>query len=82
MFTVIDVLFQAFTISTNRLREHELRSADMVIAPRIPPTSGQFGLGERERLVQIGRDAAMAALPRIWTLLHRARASEALDARE
>ena len=82
MFTVIDVLFQAFTISMNRLREHELRSADMVIAPQIPATSGQFGLGERERLVQIGRDAAVAALPRIRALLQRARASKPVDARQ
>ena len=71
LFTVIDVLFQAFTISMSRLREYELRAADVVIAPDIPPTSGQFGLGERERLVQIGREAAVAALPRIRAVLKR-----------
>lgn len=73
LFSVLDVLFQAFTISTNRLREHELRAADVVIAPEIPPTTGQFGLGERERLIQIGREAANAALPRIRAALRRYR---------
>lgn len=81
MFSVIDVLFQAFTISMNRLREHELRAADLVISPHIPPTSGQFGLGERERLVQMGRDAARAALPRIHEAMRRARTSQAVDLR-
>lgn len=69
LFTVLDVIFQAFTISMNRLRDYELRAADLVIAPPIPPTSRQLGLGERERLVQVGRAAANAALPRIQELL-------------
>lgn len=73
LFTVLDVVFQAFTISMNRLRDHELRTADLVITPAIPPTSGQLGLGERERLVQMGRDAATAALPRIQDLLRSER---------
>ena len=71
LFTVVDVLFQAFTVSMNRLREHELRAADVVIAPQIPQTSGQFGLGERERLVQAGREAAVAALPRIRAAMRK-----------
>ncbi len=73
LFTVLDVIFQAFTISMNRLRDYELRAADVVIAPAIPPTSAQLGLGERKRLVQIGRDAARAALPEIEKLLRSER---------
>lgn len=72
LFNVMDIVFQAFTISMNRLREHELRSADVVIAPALPRTSGHFGLGERTRLVELGREAALRALPRIRAALARA----------
>lgn len=71
LLSVLDVMFQAITISTNRLREYELLAADVVITPQIPQTTGQFGLGERERLIQIGREAAAAALPRIQAALRR-----------
>lgn len=71
LLNVMDILFQAFTISTNRLRELELQSADVVISPWLPRTSGQFGLGERERLIQLGRESAASALPRIRSAIAR-----------
>ena len=37
----------------------------MVIAPEIPPTSSQYGLGARDTLVEAGYRAARASLPRI-----------------
>lgn len=71
LLNVLDVMFQAITISTNRLRDYELQAADVVITPQIPQTTGQFGLAERERLIQTGREAAAAALPRIKAALRR-----------
>ena len=68
------VLFQAFLVSTYRLREMQLREADLVIAPRIRSTSGQMGLGERERLIAAGEEAARAALPELRAMLrHKTR---------
>ena len=59
------VVFQAFTISMNRLRDYELREADIVIQPDIPATHTQFGLSARGWLVETGKAAALKALPQI-----------------
>ena len=59
------VVFQAFTISMNRLRDYELREADIVIQPDIPATQSQFGLSARGWLVETGKAAALKALPQI-----------------
>ena len=69
--SVIDVMFQAFTIALRRLADHELALADLVIAPEIPPTSGQFGFSDREMLIAAGEHAAREALPRIRTAIAR-----------
>lgn len=68
------VLFQAFLVSTYQLRGHQLRGADLVITPRIPATSGQFGVADRDMLVAAGREAAQAALPGIRELMAASRA--------
>ena len=63
------VLFQAFLIGSFRLREFQVREADLVIAPDIRSTSGQYGLGAREELIETGVRAANEALPEIRRLL-------------
>lgn len=67
----LSVLFQAFLISTYRLREVQLRDADVVIAPEIERTSGQFGMDAREKLIEAGERAAREALPRIKEAIER-----------
>ena len=59
------VVFQAFLISTYRLREFQLRSADVVITPRLPSTSGQLGTASKDDLARAGELAAVAALPEL-----------------
>lgn len=61
----LGVVFQAFAISVNRLRDYELREADVVIQPAISPTPGQLGLSARRALVEAGERAARAQLPQI-----------------
>lgn len=65
------VTFQAFVISTYRLREEQLREADLVISPAIEPTSGQYGAGARAHLIEAGERAAREALPRILEAIGR-----------
>ena len=65
------VVFQAFLISTYRLKEVELRDADMVITPEIQRTTGQFGPGARGHLIDAGERAAREALPRIKAAIDR-----------
>ena len=63
------VLFQAFTIATYRLKQQEIAGADLVIAPELGRTSGQWGFSERERLVAAGYEAARKRLPEIQAIL-------------
>ena len=56
------VLFQSFTIATQRIKDHELGQATVVIRPDIK-TSGQLGLSDRDWLIDAGDKAARAALP-------------------
>lgn len=63
------VMFQAFLISTYRLRELQLKEADFVLSPDIPQTSGQYGLGDREMLIEAGRRAARSALPALRRIM-------------
>ena len=69
--TFLSVVFQAFIISVNRLRDFEIAGADVVIEPEIPRTSSQFGFGAREALVDAGYRAAQAYLPRIRQAIER-----------
>ena len=59
---VVDVLFQAGIVAANRLKEMEAPGADLLIKPRIPPTTGQYSFGEREQLIAAGEAAAYEAL--------------------
>ena len=67
------VLFQAFAISTHRLKQHELMGADIVIAPELGKTSGQWGFSERERLVAAGYETARKHLAEIQARIRAVR---------
>ena len=70
--SAIGVLFQAFTISMNRLKATELADADVVISPVLPRTSGQMSFGDREVLIAAGEAAAREALARVRPLFGQA----------
>ena len=71
--TALGVVFQAFTISMNRLRDFERAEADLVIQPMIPPTGSQLGLSSRALLIEVGENAAREAMPRLLEKLRRDR---------
>ena len=56
------VVFQSFIISAQRLKRYESARASLVIAPRLPRTSGQLGFAERERLVAAGEAAVTESI--------------------
>ncbi len=64
----LSVLFQSFTIATQRIKEHELELANLVIRPRIK-TSGQLGFNDREWLIRAGEEAARENLPALRRLI-------------
>ena len=63
--TAVGVLFQAFTITVSRLKATEAARADVVIAPEIASSTGQFGFGKRAQLVAAGEKAGHDAIPRL-----------------
>lgn len=71
---VASVLFQSFTIATQRIRDYELGLATIVIKPQIK-TSGQLGLTDREWVMAEGERAARAMLPQLRALLKAPAAS-------
>lgn len=76
VFNAIGVLFQAFTVSVHRLKEHEKLGADIVIAPVIAPTPRQFTFADRRYLIGVGERAAMDLLPTIRAAFDRERAEK------
>lgn len=64
----IDVLLQAITIATQRIKDYELGMATMVIRPEIRE-SGQLGIADQEWIIAEGERAARAALPDILKML-------------
>jgi len=64
------VVFQAFAISTYRLKEFEAAGADVVIAPQLPRTSGQLGFKDRQQLIAAGEQATREMLPHIRPLFN------------
>ena len=71
LYSAVSVLFQAFTISVNQLKKTEAAQADVVIAPQVQRTSGQFGFADREHLTAAGEAAARQALPQLRELFAR-----------
>ena len=69
--STLGVLFQAFVITTYRLKEWEIAAADSVIVPDLGRTSGQWGFGDRERLIAAGEAATLKAMARLRPLFER-----------
>jgi NTE family protein len=67
------VVFQAFAISAYRIKQYEIAQADALVAPELGRTSGQWGLGERDRLVAAGERAALGAIGRLVPLFREGR---------
>lgn len=63
--TAVGVLFQAFTITVSRLKATEVVRADVVIAPEIASSTGQFGFGMMAQLIAAGEKAGNDAIPRL-----------------
>jgi len=56
------MLLQTFAIMGRSINQFELRDADIVLRPRLPGVSGA-DFAARKRVIQAGREAALAALP-------------------
>lgn len=65
LYSAVSVLFQSFAISAHRLKESEKTGADLLIAPVIQKTPGQFTFADRRHLIEAGEQASMALLPSI-----------------
>lgn len=69
---VVDVVMQAFTISTHQLVMRELAAANVVVAPAIPQVD-DMGFENHPLFITAGERAASAALPAIRKALSRNR---------
>ncbi|MFT3666302.1 patatin-like phospholipase family protein [Piscinibacter sp.] len=58
------MLLQTFAIMGRSINQFELREADLVLRPRLPGVSGA-DFAARKRVIQAGREAALAALPEL-----------------
>lgn len=65
LYSAVSVLFQSFAVSVHRLKEFEKAGGDLVIAPAIHKTSGQFTFADRQHLIEAGEQAATILLPSI-----------------
>lgn len=65
LYSAVSVLFQSFAVSAHRLKELEKAGADLVIAPTLEKTSGQFTFADRQRLIAAGEQAATEMLPAV-----------------
>ena len=68
------VVFQAFAIAAHRIKGYEVAQADVLIAPALGQTSGQWSFDERGRLIAAGESAAWSLLPRLRELFGQASA--------
>ena len=65
VYSATGVMFQAFAVSVHRLKEYEKAGADLVVAPALRKTSGQFTFADRAHLIAAGEQAALQILPAI-----------------
>jgi NTE family protein len=65
------MLLQTFAIMGRSISSFELKDADLVLRPRLAGV-GSADFSARKRAIQAGRDAALAALPRLKALLDAA----------
>ena len=63
VYSAVGVMFQAFAVSVYRLKEYEKAGADVVIAPVIGKTQGQFTFADRQHLILVGEQSALTMLP-------------------
>lgn len=63
--SAVSVLFQSFAVSVHKLKEFEKAGADLVIAPSLEKTSGQFTFSDRQKLVDAGEQTALKLLSTI-----------------
>ena len=71
LYSAFSVLFQAFTISIQQLKKTEAAQANLVIAPVLKSTSGQFSFDDRDHLMAAGEEATRKALPQLRELFSR-----------
>lgn len=62
---LIDIVYQAFHVQKHRIRQVEAEGADVLLAPRIPPTAGDYGPADFAMLVASGERVARDHLPRL-----------------
>lgn len=62
------LMLQAFAIMGQSINRHELRDADLVVRPALAGVGGT-AFAERQRAIAAGREAMLAALPRLKALL-------------
>ena len=60
----VRLLLQTFAIMGRSINQWELREADLVLRPRLQGVSGA-DFAARKRVIQAGREAALAALPEL-----------------
>lgn len=68
MTTPFSVMFQAFTIGAQHMKEAELKLADIVIRPDIEPVS-QLTFADRADLIRLGEQAANSQLARLLRVI-------------
>ena len=64
----LQVLLQTFSIMGRSINRHELASADVVVRPRLDQV-GSTGFAQRQRAIEAGRQAMLAALPKLRAAL-------------
>jgi NTE family protein len=75
LYSAVSVLFQSFAVSVHRLKESEKAGADLLIAPVILKTPGQFTFADRQPLIDAGERAATEMLPAIRATFAKASAA-------
>ena len=74
--SMVSVLFQSFTISSQRIAAAEMASATVVIRPAVN-ASGQLGLTDWQWVMDAGEHAARAVLPALRGIRERMAARDA-----
>ncbi|HKI56718.1 MAG TPA: patatin-like phospholipase family protein [Trueperaceae bacterium] len=69
--TGLGLLLRASTLTANRLQTEELARAEVRLVVPIPHEIGIFDFDQLERLIAIGRSAALSILPRLEEVMER-----------
>lgn len=71
LYSAVSVLFQSFAVSVHKLKEFEKAGADLVIAPTLEKTSGQFSFSDRQNLIDAGEQTALKMLSTIRDIFEK-----------